>query len=112
VIKNNNKKDILSNIVDIPKTQKRAFWAREFKILNDLMSIFPNEKFWNVINFKEKKDSLIFYKSEHGLKILKALYNEYNYQPKTTPKIKLGEKFGEDKIIPSNNKTIKNFLSS
>lgn len=111
VIKNKNKKDILANIVNIPKTQKRAFWAREFKILNDLMNLFPSESFWNLINFKEKKDSLIFYKSEHGIKVLKTLYNEYNYQPRVTPKIKLGEKFGEDKIISSNRKTIKNFLS-
>ena len=111
VIKNKNKKDILSNIVNIPKTQKRVFWAREFKILNDLMNLFPNESFWNLINFKEKKDSLIFYKSEHGIKVLKTLYNEYNYQPRVTPKIELGEKFGEDKIVSSNRNTIKNFLS-
>ena len=111
VIKNKNKKDILSNIVNIPKTQKRVFWAREFKILNDLMNLFPDELFWNLINFKEKKDSLIFYKSEHGIKVLKTLYNEYNYQPRVTPKIELGEKFGEDKIVSSNRNTIKNFLS-
>tara|TARA_B100000424_G_C22819396_1_gene438398 strand:+ start:373 stop:708 length:336 start_codon:yes stop_codon:yes gene_type:complete len=111
VIKINNKKDILANLVNIPKTQKRAFWSREFKLLNDLIEIFPNEKFWNLISMSEKKDSLLFYKSDHGIKILKKLYNEFNYIPKTTPKIDLGEKFGEDKVIKYNNKTIKNFLS-
>lgn len=111
MIKNNNKKDILGNLVIIPKTQKRAFWSREFKLLNDLMKMFPNEQFWNVIRINDKKDSLLFYKSDHGVNILKKLYNEFNYVPKTTPKINLGEKFGEDKVIKYNNKTIKNFLS-
>ena len=38
-----NKKEVLGNLLNVPKLQKRNFWAREMKILNDLMKIFPEE---------------------------------------------------------------------
>ena len=85
------------------------FWAREMKLLNDLMSIFPKEDFWQKINLP-KVSSLAMLRSEYGLNTLKKLYLEFNYEIPKKVEIPLGEKSGEDKLISKKPKTIRQFI--
>jgi len=105
-----NKKEVLGNLLNVPKLQKRNFWAREMKILNDLMKIFPEEDFWSKLCLPSKIDSLLILNTEEGKKKLQSRYNQYKYIPKETKKIPLGKKVGKDYKIKDKPKTIKNFL--
>lgn len=104
-----NKRDLIKKFVIEPKSQKRMFWAREMKLLNDLMSIFTNEDFWQKINLP-KVSSLAILRSEYGLNTLKKLYLEFNYKIPEKVEIPLGEKSGKDKSISKKPKTIRQFL--
>lgn len=105
-----NKRTVLNNLLNIPKTQKRNFWAREMKILNSLMEIFPEEDFWARLSFSSKLDSLLILNTEEGKKKIKSRYNQYKYIPKETKHIPLGKKVGRDYKPLGKPKTIKNFL--
>jgi len=105
-----NKKHIIEALVVIPKTQKRAFWAREMKLLNGLMSEFDNDRFWQLLSFIQKYESLAFFVSPYGKKILKKRFNEYNYKIPKTKKVELGDKVGEDKQYDKQPSTIRQFL--
>jgi len=105
-----NKKNIITNLVIVPKTQKRPFWAREMKMLNNLLSEFNNDSFWETLSFQTKYDSLAFFISEYGKKILKKRFNEYNYKVPNKPKPKMGDKVGEDKSFNEPPLTIRQFL--
>lgn len=104
-----NKRDLIKKLVIEPKTQKRIFWPREMKLLNDLMGIFEDQDFWNKIRNK-KVPSLAVLKSAAGLKILKRKYREFCYKIPEKVTIKLGEKLGEDKEIIRKPKTIRQFI--
>lgn len=104
-----NKRDLIKKIVIEPKTQKRIFWAREMKLLNDLMSIFDNLDFWSKIRVS-KVPSLAILKSENGIKILKKKYREFMYKIPDKVEIKLGKKQGEDKKILKAPQTIRQFI--
>jgi len=45
-VKKLNKRDLIKKLVVEPDKQKRMFWAREMKLLNDLLEMFPNTEFW------------------------------------------------------------------
>ena len=105
-----NKKEVLGNLLNVPKLQKRNFWAREMKILNDLMKIFPEEDFWSRLSLPSKIDSLLILNTEEGKKKLQSRYNQYKYIHKETKKIPLGKKVGKDYKIKDKHKTIKNYL--
>lgn len=94
----------------IPTQQKRFFWAREIKFLNDLYKLFPNEKFWKLLKFKKKYDSLLFLKGDYGLKVLKHKFLEFSYEIPKSDKIILGEKKGSPYLSKKKPKTIKDFL--
>ena len=111
-LKQTAKKDILNRIVDIPKTQKRHFWSREIKILNDLFKIYPVEEFWSVIRFNKKYESMTFLLSDYGKKLLKKRFLEFTYVVPETQTIELGEKTGEDFNVENKPKTIKDFLKT
>lgn len=104
-----NKRNLIKKIVIEPTKEKRAFWAREMKLLNDLMKIFPKQDFWEKTKFK-KVASLAILRSEHGLLKLKKLYMEFNYVIPKKTEITLGEKSGEDKIISKKSKTTRQFI--
>ena len=109
-LKQTAKKDILNRIVDIPKTQKRHFWSREIKILNDFFKIYPVEEFWSVIRFDKKYESMTFLLSDYGKKLLKKKFLEFSYVVPKTQVIKIGDKIGKDFNVKNNPKTIKDFL--
>ena len=105
-----NKRNVISKILEIPKTQKRAFWAREMKMLNALMEEFKDKTFWQKVNFTKKYDSLAYFISPYGKKYLRRKYNEYNYKIPSTQKPKLGEKQGEDKKITKTKQTVRDYF--
>ncbi len=104
-----NKRNLIKKLVIEPNKQKRVFWAREMKLLNDLIEIFPKQDFWEKVNF-EKVPSLAILRSEYGLAKLKKLYIEFNYVIPEKIEIPLGEKRGKDKIISKKSKTIRQFI--
>lgn len=105
-----NKREVVSRIVEVPKTQKRAFWAREMKMLNTLISEFDNQDFWQKVNFTKKYDSLAYFISYYGKKYLRRKFNEYNYKIPVLKKVKLGSKQGKDKDIKIKKTTIRDHL--
>ncbi len=109
-LKQTAKKEILHRILNIPKTQKRHFWSREIKILNDLFKIYPIEEFWSLVSFEKKYDSMTFLISDYGKKLLKKKFLEFSYVVPKTKTIELGDKTGDDFIIENKPKTIKDFL--
>ena len=112
-LKQNEKKVIIERLLITPKKNKRLFWAREIKLLNDLYSLFPLVEFWEKINFSKKYESLTFLRSEYGMKELKKKFMEYNYAPRKKEEIKLySKKFGETYTKKQQSKTIKSFLTN
>ena len=71
-----NKREVISKILEIPKTQKRPFWAREMKMLNTLIEEFNDKEFWQKVNFNKKYDSLAYFISPYGKKYLRRKFNE------------------------------------
>jgi hypothetical protein len=104
-----NKRDLIKKLVVEPKFQKRMFWAREMKLLNDLMSIFEDLNFWEKIRIR-KVPSLAVLKSPKGLVIIKKKFREFCYKIPEKVTITLGKKEGEDKQIPKKTKTIRQFI--
>ena len=96
--------------MEVPKTQKRMFWAREMKMLNTLMAEFEDESFWQKVNFTKKYDSLAYFISYYGKKYLRRKFNEYNYKIPIQTKVKLGSKVGADKNIERRKTTIRDYL--
>lgn len=111
-LKQSEKKEIISRLVNIPEKNKRFFWAREIKFLNDLYEGFPNVDFWILLNFNKKYDSLVFLKGQYGAIELKKRYLEFSYKPSVSEKIILGEKSGKNYNKPKKIKTIKDFLTN
>ena len=108
-LKKLNKRDLIKKLVREPKTQKRMFWAREMKMLNDLMDMFPDEDFWKRVSLL-KTDSLAMLRSQSGLKLLKKKFTEFNYKIPEKKTIPLGENEGEDRVFEKKPKTIRQFI--
>ena len=89
---------------------KGAFYAREMKMFEALLKKYPKQDFWEKVAFPQKPESLSFFASDFGKKILKEKYNEFNYKIPEAETFSLGEKQGEDKDIQIKPKTIKDFL--
>ena len=104
-----NKREIIKKIVVEPDKQKRIFWAREMKLLNDLLEIFPNQDFWQRMTFI-KVPSLAVLRAGAGLKNLTKKYKDFNYKIPEKKEFPIGDKTGEDKIISKKPKTIRQFL--
>lgn len=104
-----NKKNLIKRLVVEPKKEKRFFWAREMKLLNSLIEIFPNLGFWEKVRIR-KVPSLAVIRSEKGLFILRRKYREFNYKIPEKQEIILKEKTGRDKILSKKAKTIRQFI--
>jgi len=111
-LKQGEKKAIVERMITIPPKNKRPFWAREMKFLNELFSLYPNVDFWKLIKFNQKYDSLIFLKGDYGKKTLKKKFLEFSYEPKQYKPIKISKKTGKDFSYNKTNKTIKDFLKN
>ena len=89
---------------------KGSFYAREVKIFESLFKQCPKQDFWEKVKFNKEPESLSFFASEFGKKILKEKYNEFNYKVPKSETFSVGEKQGEDKRIEVKPKTLKDFL--
>jgi len=106
-----NKKQILLNLITPPKNIKGPFWTREYKVLKKLMSLYPDENFWQKVHFNMGWDSIVILQSEYGRSLLDKKYKEFHYKIPEYKKIKLTDKIGYDKIINRKPKTIRKFLN-
>lgn len=105
-----NKRHILARLLDLPKAGRRAFYAREMKILNDLCERYSLE-FMDVVKFP-KKESLAYMASEPLRKKMDRKWRAFNFKGfEDHPTVFVSEeKFGEDIPREKKPKTIKDFL--
>ena len=105
------KKKVVERILEEGAISGKSGYFKQYSILNFLLKSFPNENFWNVVEFEEPITSLYFFRTPHGHKLLTAKYKEFTYKPKNKKPPEIFDKsFGEDKNLTSNKKTIRNFL--
>lgn len=107
-----NKKEILKRLVSEPPDNKRMFYMREMKMLNDLCERYSLE-FMNIVTFFKKLDSLTYLVSPKLRSTLDQKFRAFNYvvDKSKYPEYILGDKVGEDKSIEIKTKTIKDFLN-
>jgi len=94
----------IGRLIDIPKNQKRFFWAREMKLLKDLEARYSLD-FLQIVTFPKKYDSLAYLVSKELKDTMDRKWRNFNFKvdfSKYDPFI-LGEKTGKD-YIPSDNK--------
>ena len=105
------KKKVIEKLVDVPKAQKRHFWGREIKSLNELQKLYPEDEFWRGISFTQKFDTLIILRSGYYSGELRKKYNRFKYAIPPSGGIPLGEKSGQDYAPSTQNQTLRQFLS-
>lgn len=94
----------IGRLVDVPKTQKRFFWAREMKLFKDLEARYSLE-FLEIVTFPKKYDSLAYLVSKELKSTMDRKWRNFNFKvdlSKYDPFI-LGEKTGKD-YVPSDNR--------
>lgn len=106
-----SKTKILAGLVIKPKDNRRLFYRKEMKFLNDLCDKYSLE-FMNIVSFPKKYDSLAYLLSPKLKETLDRKFRAFNYvvDKSKYPTYNIGEKFGEDKEIKKKRKTIKDFL--
>jgi glutathione peroxidase-family protein len=107
------KKEILDKFILIPKSQKRDFYCREFKLLNLLIERY-SEDFIKVLTFPKKYDSMAIILSDGFKKTLDLKFKAFSYKTNDSnyESIPLFEnKSGEDSTVKPRLKTIREFLN-
>jgi len=106
-----NKREILFRLLEVPDKGRRPFFAREMKMLNDLCERYSLE-FMEIVNFGKKFDSLAYLVSEKLRGTLDQKFRAFNFRVDLSKYevYHIGEKVGEDKLLPQKRKTIKDFL--
>jgi len=94
----------IGRLVDIPKIQKKFFWAREMKLLKDLEERYSLD-FLEIVTFPKKYDSLAYLVSKELKDTMDRKWRNFNFKVDLSKydSIVLGEKTGKD-YIPSDNK--------
>jgi hypothetical protein len=107
-----NKKHILARLTLVPLRDKRMFYMREMKFLNDLCERYSLE-FMNVVSFDRKFDSLAYIVCDKLKETLDQKFRAFNYSIDLSryETYNLGDKIGEDVQVPRQPKTIKQFLN-
>lgn len=107
-----NKKNILSRLTLVPIKDKRLFYMREMKMLNDLCDRYSLE-FMNEVSFDRKFDSLAYLVSEKLKETLDKKFRAFNFKVDLSQyeHYDIGEKVGEDASVEKKTKTIKQFLN-
>lgn len=70
-----NKKSFIKKFI---KENTNIIWPKELKIVNTLFKIFPNEKFWEGLELNFKLNSLCWFLSDNGRKLLNQEYKKFN----------------------------------
>lgn len=107
-----NKKHILSRLTLVPQKDKRMFYMREMRFLNDLCERYSLE-FMNVVSFDRQFDSLAYIVCDKLKPLMDQKFRAFNYCVDLSkyPSYNLGEKVGDDAVIERPIKTIKDFLN-
>jgi hypothetical protein len=94
----------IERLIEVPKTQKRFFWAREMKLLKDLEARYSLD-FLEIITFPKKYDSLAYFVSKELKNTMDRKWRNFNFRVDSSKydTIVLGEKIGKD-YIPGDNK--------
>jgi len=71
---NLNKKDFVKKLL---KDNSNIIWPREMKIVKSLLTIFPDEIFWNSLDLGFKLNSLCWLLSDDGRKLLNKEYKKF-----------------------------------
>ena len=69
-----NKKDFVKKLL---KDNVNIIWPREMKIVKSLLTIFPDEIFWNSLDLGFKLNSLCWLLSDDGRKLLNKEYKKF-----------------------------------
>lgn len=72
-----NKKEFVKKYL---KNSSSVVWPKEMKILNTLLKIFPNESFWLNLEIGFKLNSLCWFLSDDGRKLLNKEYKKFNLE--------------------------------
>ena len=94
---------VIGRLIEVPKDQKRFFWAREMKLLKDLEARYSLE-FLEIATFPKKYDSLAYLVSEPLKEPMDRKWRNFNFKvdySKYDP-IVLGEKTGNDYVSVDN----------
>jgi hypothetical protein len=107
-----NKKKILARLTLVPERDKRLFYMREMKFLNDLCDRYSLE-FMNIVSFDRKFDSLAYIVCSKLKDTMDRKFRAFNYCVDLSKyeSYNLGDKVGEDFEIKKPIKTIKDFLN-
>ncbi len=107
-----NKKHILARLTLVPAKDKRLFYMREMKLLNDLCDRYSVE-FMNCVSFDKKFDSLAYLVSDKLKETLDQKFRAFNFKVDLSKYdvYHIGERVGEDVVIEKPAKTIKDFLN-
>jgi len=94
----------IQRLVEVPKAQKRFFWAREMKLLKDLEARYSLD-FLEIVTFPKKYDSLAYLVSKELKSTMNRKWQNFNFKVDFSKyeSYPLGEKYGKD-YIPSDNK--------
>ena len=94
----------IGRLVDVPKAQKRFFWAREMKLFKDLEERYSLD-FLEIVTFPKKYDSLAYLVSKELKDTMDRKWRNFNFKVDFSKydSYSLGEKCGKD-YIPADNK--------
>lgn len=108
-----NKKHLLAKFVDLPSSQKREFYMKEFKLLNNLIDRYSIE-FVLALHIDKKYNSLAILLCDSFKASLDLKFRNFNYKIDDSKyeKIILSDaKSGEDSKVNLKLKTIRDFLN-
>lgn len=74
---NINKKSFIQKFIKDPKS---IVWPKEMKMVNILFKIFPNKNFWDSLELSFKLNSLCWFLSDDGRKLLNQEYKKFNLE--------------------------------
>jgi hypothetical protein len=63
------------------KSDAKIIWPREMKIVNSLLKIFPNEIFWESLTLRFQLNSLCWFLSDEGRRLLNIEYKKFIFEP-------------------------------
>jgi hypothetical protein len=107
-----NKKNILARLTLVPTKDKRLFYMREMKFLNDLCERY-SEEFMNIVSFDKKFDSLAYITCNKLKGLMDQKFRAFNYciDLSKYESYTLNDKCGSDAEVQKQTKTVKDFLN-
>ncbi len=93
----------IERLVEVPKTQKRFFWAREMKLLKCLEARYSLQ-FLEIVTFPKKYDSLEYVISKELKPTMDRKWSNFNFKVDFNKyeRHNIGEKSGKDFVSIEN----------